>query len=95
MPPFCIPFPFFSNRSYFVQHISAGGNKNHSYTSWQQAVVTGRDGSGLPGGQSGGDWSKGGQWGAANAALAAIDEWINAPPKVAACRPFGWKPGNQ
>jgi hypothetical protein len=26
---------------------------------------------------------------------AAIDERINAPPKAAAFRPFGWKPGGK
>ena len=71
----------------------AGGNKKHGYTSWQQAVVTGqKGGSGLPGGPSGGNWGDGGQWGSAKAALAAIDRWINAPPEVAPCRPFDWKP---
>ena len=68
---------------------SAGGNSHKHYGSWQEAVM---NAGGLPGGPSGGAWAKGGDWGSASTAIAAIDAWMKAPPKVAACRPFGWKP---
>ena len=59
------------------------------YGSWQEAVM---NSGGLPGGPSGGAWAKGGDWGSGSTAIAAIDAWMKAPPKVAACRPFDWKP---
>ena len=68
---------------------SAGGNGHRNYTSWQEAVT---GSGGLPGGASGGSWADGGAWGSTAAALAALQEWVEAPPKVLPCRPFGWKP---
>ena len=78
----------------------AGGNQNLNCTSWQAAVVSGSGGGpdpdcpggGLPGGPSGGDWGHDGAWGTTAAGLKALLEWAEAPPKVAACRPFDWKP---
>jgi hypothetical protein len=70
---------------------TAGGNQHTGYKTWKEAVA--RPG-GLPGGPSGENWWQGGQWGAADAAIAAMEAWIQAPPKVAACRPFDWKPPN-
>jgi hypothetical protein len=69
----------------------AGNNPRHDFASWQQAVVAT-----LPGGPSGQSWTRAGEpaWNATASAFAAIDEWINAPPKVEACRPFDWRAGS-
>jgi len=79
---------------------TAGGNQNMNCTSWQDAVVSGSGGGpnpdcpggGLPGGPSGEDWGQDGAWGTTAAGLKALLEWAEAPPTVAACRRFDWKP---
>jgi hypothetical protein len=76
---------------------TAGGNKPAGHCDheigcrdWKEAVM--ETGGGLPGGASGQDWASGGGWGNAEAALAAIEKWVKAPPKVLPCRAFDWKP---